>query len=83
MTLNSRLQVTVTLICHENYLFFYYILARTCNAFAFQFVIKYYELSGMLVDSRFNEFNISDPGVTFLAFEQNILADCCLLNYHT
>ena len=46
MTLSSRLQGT--LICHENYLFFYYILTRTCNAFALQFVIKYYELSGML-----------------------------------
>ena len=29
-----------------------YILARTCKAFAFQFVIKYYELSGISDDMQ-------------------------------
>ena len=44
--------MTVTLICHENYLFLYHILIRTCNAFVFRLIIKCYISSDISEDMQ-------------------------------
>ena len=65
----------MTLICHENNIFFITYWHAICNKILR--IVSYVRW--------YTENNTSDPSVTFLASEQNISGDCGLLishNYH-
>ena len=72
MFLNSRVRVTVTLICHENNIFFITYWHASCNTILR--IVSYVRW--------YTENNTSDPSVTFLASEQKIFGDCGLSISH-